>query len=62
MPVVEKERNHVPIIGIEAPVSQNTARPLLWRMLLECGKTYVARDNEEILRYFARPVFSAMWG
>jgi Bacterial TniB protein len=49
MPVVEKERNHVPIIGIEAPVSQNTARPLLWRMLLECGKTYVARDNEEIL-------------
>jgi len=49
MPVVEKERNRVPIIGIEAPVSQNTARPLLWRMLLECGKTYAARDNEEIL-------------
>ncbi len=49
MPVVEKERNRVPIIGIEAPVSQNTARPLLWRMLLECGQTYAARDNEEIL-------------
>jgi hypothetical protein len=49
MPVVEKERNRVPIIGIEAPVSQNTARPLLWRMLLECGKTYAARDNEEVL-------------
>jgi len=49
LPVVEKERNRVPIIGIEAPVSQNTARPLLWRMLLECGRTYVARDNEEIL-------------
>lgn len=29
LPVVEQERNHVPIIGIEAPVSQNTARPLL---------------------------------
>lgn len=49
MPVVEQERNRVPIIGIEAPVSQNTARPLLWRMLLECGQTYVKRDNEEIL-------------
>lgn len=49
MPVVEKERNRVPIIGIEAPVSQKTARPLLWRMLLECGQTYVKNDNEEIL-------------
>ena len=49
MPVVEKERNRVPIIGIQAPVSQNTARPLLWRMLLECGQIYVKSDNEEIL-------------
>jgi hypothetical protein len=49
LPVVEKERNRVPIIGIQAPVSQNTARPLLWRMLLECGQTYVKNDNEEIL-------------
>jgi hypothetical protein len=49
LPAVEQERNRVPIIGIEAPVSQNTARPLLWRMLLECGQTYVKSDNEEIL-------------
>jgi len=49
MPTVERERNHVPIIGIEAPVSQNSAKPLLWRMLLECGQTYVKSDNEEIL-------------
>jgi Bacterial TniB protein len=49
LPAVEQERNRVPIIGIEAPVSQNTARPLLWRMLLECGRTYVKNDNEEIL-------------
>jgi Bacterial TniB protein len=48
-PVVEKERNHVPIIGIQAPVSNQTARPLLWRMLLECGHTYLKSDNEEIL-------------
>ncbi len=49
LPTVEEERNRVPIIGIQAPVSQNTARPLLWRLLLECGQTYVTRDNEEIL-------------
>ncbi len=49
LPVVERERNHVPIIGIQAPVSNQTARPLLWRMLLECGHTYVKNDNEEIL-------------
>ena len=41
LPVVEQERNRVPIIGIQAPVSNQTARPLLWRMLLECGQTYV---------------------
>ncbi len=49
LPVIEQERNHVPIIGIQAPVSNQTARPLLWRMLLECGHTYVKSDNEEIL-------------
>ena len=49
LPVVEQERNRVPIIGIQAPVSQQTARPLLWRMVLECGHTFVTRDNEEIL-------------
>ena len=49
LPVVEQERNRVPIIGIQAPVSNQTARPLLWRMLLECGQTYVKSDNEEIL-------------
>lgn len=48
-PMVERERNRVPIIGVEAPVSQNTAKPLLWRMLLECGQTYVRGDNEEVL-------------
>lgn len=49
LPIVEQERNRVPIIGIQAPVSNQTARPLLWRMLLECGQTYVKSDNEEIL-------------
>jgi hypothetical protein len=49
LPVVERERNRVPIIGIQAPVSNQTARPLLWRLLLECGHTYLGGDNEEIL-------------
>ncbi len=49
LPTIERERNRVPIIGVEAPVSQNTAKPLLWRMLLECGQTYVRGDNEEVL-------------
>ena len=49
MPMAERERNHVPIIGIQAPVVQKTARPLLWRLLLECGQTYLKGDNEEIL-------------
>jgi Bacterial TniB protein len=49
LPEVEPERNRVPIVGIQAPVSNQTARPLLWRLLLECGQTYVKSDNEEIL-------------
>jgi hypothetical protein len=49
LPVAEEERNHVLIIGIQAPVSNQTARPLLWRLLLECGQTYLKNDNEEVL-------------
>ena len=49
LPTVERERNRVPIIGVEANARQNTAKPLLWRMLLECGQTYVRGDNEEVL-------------
>ena len=61
LPVVEQERNRVPIIGIQAPVSNQTARPLLWRLLLECGHTYLGGDNEEILLYLAGPVLAAVW-
>jgi hypothetical protein len=49
LPTVELERNRVPIIGVEANARQNTAKPLLWRMLLECGQTYLRGDNEEVL-------------
>lgn len=43
--VVEEERKYVPIIGIQAPVSNQTAKPLLWCWLLECGQTYLQKDT-----------------
>jgi hypothetical protein len=48
-PTVEVERNHVPIIKIDAPVSNHTPKPLFQRILLECGAVYAASDNEEVL-------------
>lgn len=49
LPSVQAERNHVPVIKIDAPVSNHTAKPLLQRMILECGLTYNRSDNEEDL-------------
>lgn len=49
MPIVERERNHVPIIKIDAPVSNHSPKPLFQRLVLGCGKTYAAGDNEEDL-------------
>jgi hypothetical protein len=48
-PTVEPERNHIPIVKIDAPVNNKTPRPLFQRMLMECGLTYTARDNDEDL-------------
>jgi len=48
-PTVEPERNHVPIVKIDAPVNNKTARPLFQRMLLECGLSYTDRQNDEDL-------------
>jgi len=50
-PTVEADRNHVPIIKIDAPVSNHTPKPLFQRILLECGTSapYAVKDNEEIL-------------
>lgn len=57
LPRVEATRNYVPVIKIDAPVNNNTPRPLFQRMLLECGVTYHERDYEEdllmlIVHYF----------
>jgi len=48
-PSVEAEHNHVPIIKIDASVSNHTPKPLFQRILLECGAVYAASDNEEVL-------------
>ncbi len=49
LPTVEANCNHVPIIKVDAPVSNRTPKPLFQRMILECGRAYLRRDNEEDL-------------
>ena len=56
---VSAEHNHVPVVKIDAPVSNHTPKPLLQRMILECGMNYLRGDNEEdllmkIALYFQR--------
>ncbi len=46
---VEIDRNHVPIIKIDAPVSNHSPKPLFQRILLECGLSYTRSDSEEDL-------------
>lgn len=49
LPVVEELRNRVPIIKVDAPVSNASPKTLLRRMILECGMTYLKGDDEEDL-------------
>jgi len=48
-PTVEAEHNYVPVIKIDAPVSNHTPKPLFQRMILACGMAYLRSDNEEDL-------------
>ncbi|HLV97243.1 MAG TPA: TniB family NTP-binding protein [Ktedonobacterales bacterium] len=48
IPEVERERNHVPIIHIDAPEG-TSPRFLLQRIIRGCGMNYLERDNEETL-------------
>jgi len=57
LPVVEIERNRVPIMKIDAPVGERTPKPLLQRLVLECGMSYTERDNEEHLLNLLRLLF-----
>ncbi len=49
IPTVEALRNRIPIIKVDAPVSNATPKTLLRRMILECGMTYLKGDDEEDL-------------
>jgi len=49
LPVVQERRNYVPVIKVDAPVSNITPKSLLQRMLLDCGLTYLKGDSEEDL-------------
>lgn len=46
---VEQERNHVPIVRFDAPVSNRSARALFQRAILGCGTNYDTREGEESL-------------
>jgi hypothetical protein len=47
-PKVERERNHVPIIKIDAPEG-NSTKELLQRIILACGANFLERDREGTL-------------
>jgi hypothetical protein len=49
IPTVEALCNRIPIIKVDAPVSNATPKTLLRRMILECGLTYLKGDDEEDL-------------
>jgi hypothetical protein len=46
---VRETYNYVPVIKIDAPVTNRTPKPLLSRIILACGRTYLKSDNEEDL-------------
>jgi Bacterial TniB protein len=41
--------NHVPLIKIDAPLHENTPKPLFQRIIMECGLTWLKHDDEETL-------------
>ncbi len=58
LPTIESTRNHVPVIKIDAPVSNRSPKPLFLRMLMACGAVAVRGDEEHYLQllelYFQR--------
>jgi hypothetical protein len=49
-PIVHEEWTEVPVIKVDASQSKQTIRPLLRRMVLEYGISYLKGDGEEELR------------
>jgi len=50
LPRVEQERNHVPVIKVDAPVSNRSPKPLFERMLLMCGALSLQGNEENYLQ------------
>lgn len=50
LPTVEPTRNHVPVIKIDAPVSNRSPKPLFHRMLTACGAATIRGDEEHYLQ------------
>jgi len=50
LPVVQARRNHVPVVKIDAPVSNRSPKPLFQRMLLACGAATLRGDEEHYLQ------------
>jgi len=50
LPVVQTGRNYVPVIKIDAPVSNRSPKPLFQRMLLACGAATLRGDEEHYLQ------------
>lgn len=50
LPTVQARHNHVPIIKIDAPVSNRSPKPLFQRMLLACGAATLRGDEEHYLQ------------
>lgn len=50
LPVVQARRNYVPVIKIDAPVSNRSPKPLFQRMILACGAATLRGDEEHYLQ------------
>ncbi len=53
LPTVQRERNHVPVVKIDAPVSNRSPKPLFQRLLLACGATALGNSEEHYLHLLA---------
>ncbi len=53
LPTIQTERNHVPVVKIDAPVSNRSPKPLFQRLLLACGATALGNSEEHHLHLLA---------
>lgn len=53
LPTVQTERNYVPVVKIDAPVSNRSPKPLFQRLLLACGATALGNSEEHHLHLLA---------